>query len=452
MRAVATLVCALLKVGISIYNSYIMFTKKTVKDIEIKNKRVLLRADYNVPINSDGTISDDYRIKQSLKTIKYLLKQGCKIIICSHLGRPRHFGDPQASLLPVAKRLANLLDQEVIFAEDCTSDQTLELANNLKFGDILMLQNLRYYPEEEANDAKFAKELARLADVFVQDGFGVVHRAHASTSAITKHLPSVAGLLLAEEVSALTAVIEKPARPLMAVIGGAKISDKIGVLNRLIDIADFVVVGGAMSNTFLLAQGIKVGKSLADKSDIPLAKEIIARARAESKKRHFVFYLPQDGVVSKKNDPTATTRIVDWSTRVIADIESYPKTPKRSASEVADNEMILDVGPFSGAFIAGGIQLSNTVIWNGALGVTETPALHGPVGPYAHGTDLLVDALLGDYGHRPFTVVGGGDTVGYIESRKLTDAFDHVSTGGGASLELMSGKKLPGIEALLAVS
>lgn len=425
-----------------------MFSKKTIKDVDLKGKRVLLRADYNVPVNDDGSISDDYRIEQSLKTIKYLQKQGCKIIICSHLGRPKGPKDAGASLLPVAKRLADLLGRDVVFADDCVGEATEALAADLKAGDVLLLENLRYHPEEEANDKVFAEQLSRLADVFIQDGFGVVHRAHASTSAITKILPSVAGLLLEKEVTALTNVIENPNRPLMAVIGGAKISDKIGVLNRLIGIADFIVVGGAMANTFLMAQGVHVGKSLVEKEDIPLAKEILERARAEAKKRHFIFYLPQDGVVSKKIDSASPTRIVDWSTRVVADIESYPKRPSRAAGEVAASEMILDVGPFTGAFIAGGVQLSNTVIWNGALGVTETKALHGPVGPYAHGTDLLVDALLGDYGHRPFTVVGGGDTVGYIESRNLADAFGHVSTGGGASLELMSGKKLPGIEAL----
>lgn len=425
-----------------------MLSKKTIEDIDLKGKRVLLRADYNVPINKDGTISDDYRIQQSIKTIKYLQKQGCKIVICSHLGRPKGPNDPAASLLPVAKRLADLLGKEVIFADSCVGEATEALAENLKTGDVMLLENLRYHPEEEANDKVFAQQLAKLADVFVQDGFGVVHRAHASTSAVTRYLPSVAGLLLAQEVTALTNVMENPQRPLMAVIGGAKISDKIGVLNRLIGIADFVVVGGAMANTFLLAQGVHVGKSLVEKDDVPLAKEILQRAHAESKKRHFIFYLPQDGVVAKKIDSAAPTRIVDWGTRVIADIESYPKTPARSAGEVAASEMILDAGPFTGAFIAGGVQLSNTVIWNGALGVTETKALHGPVGPYSHGTDLLVDALLGEYGHRPFTVVGGGDTVGYIESRNLTDAFSHVSTGGGASLELMSGKKLPGVEAL----
>lgn len=425
------------------------FNKETIKDIDLKGKTVLLRADYNVPVHDDGSISDDYRIKQSVPTVEYLQKQGCKVVIISHLGRPKDSHDTKASLWPVAKRLTSMLEGTVSFARDCVGPEAEKSVSMMKFGDVLLLENLRYHPEEEANDDAFAKQLARLADIFVQDGFGVVHRAHASTSAITKHLPSVAGLLLEKEVTAIQAVIEKPVRPLMAVIGGAKIADKIEVLSRFIDIADVVIVGGAMANTFLAAEGIEVGDSKTDHDDMPLAKQIIRRAKTEAKKRHFIFYLPQDGVVATGVSKTDTTRIVDWDAHIIADIESYPGKPAVRASKIAAHEMILDIGPFSGAFIAGCMQLANTVVWNGSLGVTETPAVHGPVGPFAHGTELLVDAMLGEYGHRPFSLVGGGDTVGYIEARKLTENFDHVSTGGGASLELMSGKKLPGIEALM---
>jgi len=425
------------------------FSKKTVKNIDLKGKRVLLRADYNVPIHDDGTISDDYRITQSVATVKYLQKEGCKVIIISHLGRPKSATDVSCSLKPVAKRLSKLIDSPVAFAPDCVGEEATKAAAMLKSGEVLLLENLRYHVEEEKNDKVFAQSLASLADIFVQDGFGVVHRAHASTDAVTKFLPSVAGLLLEREVDTITTVMDNPKRPLMAVIGGAKIADKIDVLNRFIDIADFLVVGGAMANTFLTAEGIDMGKSLVDTDDIPLAKHIMERAKQEAKKRHFVFYLPQDGIAAKKIDSKITTRIVDWDAHVIADVESYPGRPLRSATRIASDEMILDVGPFSGSFIAGGMQLSNTVIWNGALGVTETAAVHGPVGPFAHGTELLVDAMLGQFGHRPFSVVGGGDTVGYVEGRKLTASFDHVSTGGGAGLELMSGKKLPGVEALL---
>jgi phosphoglycerate kinase len=282
----------------------------------------------------------------------------------------------------------------------------------------------------------------------VQDGFGVVHRAHASTDAVTHHLPSVAGLLLEKEVDTITNVMINPERPLVAIIGGAKISDKIEVLNKFIELADFIAIGGAMANTFLKAKGIDIAKSKYDEDDLGLARDLMAQAEAKSKSQRFIFYLPQDAVVATSTDKTAQTRIVDWDAHVIAEIESYPKPPSSRTRQVDDNEMILDVGPFSGAFVAGGIQMANTVVWNGTMGVTETPALNGPVGPFAHGTELIIDALLGEFGHKPYSLVGGGDTAGYIEQRKLTNAFNHVSTGGGASLELMAGRKLPGVEAL----
>lgn len=424
-----------------------MFTKQTIRDIDLQGKTVLLRADYNVPLEN-GKIADDYRIKQSLPTIDYLLKQNARLIICSHLGRPSGPKDVANSLFPVAKRLQQLIDKPVQFATDCVGEQAQRAAKQLKPGEILLLENLRFHPEEEANSDSFARELASLADVFVQDGFGVVHRAHASTDAITKHLPSVAGILLEREVDTITKVMRKPDRPLMAIVGGAKIADKLEILHRFIELADIVVVGGAMANTFLAAQGHKIGKSLYDKHDVPLAKDIIKKAASEAKKRRFVFLLPYDGVVAHKVDPHSTTRIVDWGAHTTADIEHYPHRVPISACYVHEDEMILDIGPFSGSFIAGAAQLANTVVWNGAMGVTETKGLQGPIGPYAHGTELVIEALTGDFGHRPFTVVGGGDTVGYIEERKLVNAFNHVSTGGGASLELMAGHKLPGVEAL----
>ncbi len=425
-----------------------MFTKQTIRDIDLHGKTVLLRADYNVPL-LDGVISDDYRIKQSLPTIQYLLQRNVKLIICSHLGRPKGPGDASTSLFPVAKRLQQLLDRPVEFAIDCVGQAAQKAAASLQPGHVLLLENLRYHPEEEANDAAFAKELANLADIFVQDGFGVVHRAHASTVAVTRHLPSVAGLLLEKEVDTITNVMLNPERPLMAIIGGAKIADKIDILHRFIEIADFVAVGGAMANTFLAAQGIDIADSLFDAGDLPVARSIIRKAGAEARKRHFIFAIPYDGVVAHKIDATLPTRIVDWSAHVIADIESYPKHAPRAAGQVHAHEKILDIGPFSGSFIAGGVQLANTVVWNGTMGVTETKGLQGPIGPYAHGTELVIEALLGEFGHKPFTVVGGGDTVGYVEARNLVKSFGHVSTGGGASLELMGGQKLPGVEALL---
>ena len=424
-----------------------MFTKQTIRDIDVHGKVVLLRADYNVPIEK-GKITDDYRIKQSLPTIEYLLGRGAKLIICAHLGRPTGPNDTANSLFPVAKRLKELLKRDVEFVPDCVGDRAEKAAAKLQNGEVLLLENLRFHAEEEKNDEAFAKQLASLADVFVQDGFGVVHRAHASTEGVTHFLPSVAGLLLEKEVDTITNVMHKPDRPLAAIIGGAKIADKIDILHRFIELADFVAIGGAMANTFLVAEGIDVAQSLYDKADLPVAKDILRKARAEAKKRRFIFAIPRDGVVAHKVDKSVPTRIVDWSAHVIADIENYPHRPPTRASHILWQEMILDIGPFSGSFIAGGVQLANTVVWNGTMGVTETDGLQGPVGPYAHGTELVIEALLGQFGHKPFTVVGGGDTVGYIENRGLVPYFGHVSTGGGASLELMAGRKLPGVEAL----
>jgi phosphoglycerate kinase len=425
-----------------------MFTKKTIHDIDLQGKRVLMRADYNVPLNGDGTIADDYRVQQSVTTIKALLEKDVRLVICSHLGRPEGKKDKRFSLQPIAAHLSELLGQDVQFVGDCVGADVEKAAAALQPKQVLLLENLRFHPEEEANSEDFAAQLAKLGEVFVQDGFGVVHRAHASTEAITHHMPSVSGLLLEKEVDLITRIMDTPERPLMAIIGGAKISDKIDVLNRFIEIADFIAIGGAMANTFLAAAGIDIGKSKYEENDVPVARDLLTQAKEKAKKERFVFYIPQDGVVAKVINQQAATRIVDWDAHIIAEVENYPKRPPESTRIVDDDEMILDIGPFSGAFIAGAIQLANTVVWNGTMGVTETPALQGAVGPFSHGTDMIIDAMLGEYGHRPFSWVGGGDTVGYIEQRKITGAFNHLSTGGGASLELMAGRKLPGVEAL----
>lgn len=426
----------------------LQFSKKTIKDFDLKGKTILLRADYNVPMLPNGKIRSDYRIEQSLPTIKYLQEQNCKIIICSHLGRPDGKVDLKYSLKPVAAELSKLLKREVEFANDCVGQEAKKKAALLKPKDILLLENLRFYKQEESNDVEFAKKLASLAQVFVQDGFGVVHRKHASTDAIAKLLPSLSGLLLETEVLAVQKAMNEPDRPLMAIIGGAKIADKIDILRTFIKHADIVAIGGAMANTFLLARGVDVGKSLVDKADLPLAKSIIQEASKEAKKRRFLFYIPQDSVVASSLDKSAHTRIVDWDAHVIASVESYPSQAPRRSGQVADNELILDIGPFSGAFIAGSMQFCETVIWNGTMGVTEVPGLQGPVGPFAHGTELVIDSMLGQFGRKPYTFIGGGDTASYIEERNLTECFNHVSTGGGATLELMAGKKLPGIEGL----
>jgi 3-phosphoglycerate kinase len=425
-----------------------MFTKQTIRDIDLRGKTVLLRADYNVPVK-DGRITDDYRIQQSLPTLHYLLEQEVTLIICAHLGRPKDGPDVENSLFPVAKRLQQLLDRPVEFATDCVGEPARKAASGMKAGDILLLENLRFHPEEKANDDSFAQQLASLAEVYVNDAFGVDHRADASLEAITHHLPSVAGLLLEKEMTILTQVMQQPERPLMAIIGGAKIADKLDVMQRFIEIADIVAVGGAMANTFLAAKGVAVRNSLVDETEIPIAKDMLQQAAAEAKKRRFVFAVPHDVVVAGEIDKTAPTRIVELTTHTMADIEHYPGHVPASASVIHVHEQILDIGPFSASFIAGSVQLVSTVVWSGTMGVTETPSLHGPIGPTARGTQTVIEALLGEFGHKPFTVVGGGDTVGYVQSRKLTEQFDHVSTGGGASLEVLAGHKLPGVEALL---
>lgn len=424
------------------------FTKKTIKDIKLSGKTILLRADYNVPLSKDGKITDDYRIQQSLPTIKYLIEKKCRVVICAHLGRPDGRRDLKYSLQPVAKRLEKLLGKKVYFTPITVGDVAKKAVNKLKDGQVLILENLRFNPEEEENDKKFAKELASLADIFVEDGFGIAHRAHASTEGVTKYLPSVAGLLLEKEVSTIRDIIDNPRHPLMAIVGGAKISDKIEILKKFIKLADVLVIGGAMANTFMKAKGIDIAKSLSDTDDVPMAKEIMRLAELEAKKRKFIFYLPQDSVVVSKVDKFAKTRIVDWDAHLIATLENYPKRPPRSAFQLNKEDIIVDIGPFSGAFIAGCMQLVNTVVWNGTMGITETPSVDGPVGPFAHGTELMIEALVGEFGHRPYSLIGGGDTAGYIQERGMVKYFNHVSTGGGASLDLLAGKKLPGVEAL----
>ena len=429
------------------------FNKKTVKDINLEGKRVLMRADYNVPV-VNGKIADDYRIEQSVETIKYILSQkGTRLVIISHLGRPISPDDKATSLKPVAEHLGKLLDRKVQFASDCIGEVAKAACSSLGEHEILLLENVRYHPEEEKNDKAFAKAIVEAsgAEVFVQDGFGVVHRAHASTEAITHILPSVAGLLLAKEVETIEKVIKDPTKPLVSVVGGAKISDKIEVLNKLIEISDAVAIVGAMANNFLVAEKVRVGKSLVEREVMDTTREILARARQQEKHRNFSFMVPVDVVVSQKIDGTAPTRVVDIFGNNLADIQAYPQRPKISAYTIAPDEIILDIGPMSAATIAGAIKLSNTVIWNGTCGVTETKGIAGAHDPFAHATHTVMEAMIGSsnkHANKPFSLVGGGDTVSYVEQQGLTDDFSHVSTGGGASLELIAGHKLPGVEAL----
>lgn len=429
------------------------FKKKTVKDIKLTGKRVLLRADYNVPVK-DNRIVDNYRIRQSLPTIKYILGQKpAALIIISHLGRPDGQPNPDFSLLPIVKSLSQLLNHQVGFGLDCIGKQAQSAAAKAGPNNLVLLENLRFHAGEEKNDPAFAKEIVRAtgAEIFIQDGFGVVHRAHASTDAITKLLPSVAGLLLEKEVEIINQTLTQPERPFMAVVGGAKISDKIEVLNKFIQIADAVAVGGALANNFLAAEGLKIGKSLYEKDLMPETENILRRARAEEKKRDFNFFLPVDAVVCRSMDGRLPTRLVDLTSNTLADIQAYPKKPAVTAHNLVADELILDIGPISAATVAGAVKMAKTVILGGTLGVTETKGIAGAQAPFAHGTRTVIDAMIGatnNHKNKPFSIVGGGDTVAYVESENLVKDFDHVSTGGSASLDLMAGKHLPGIDAL----
>jgi phosphoglycerate kinase len=431
-----------------------LFTKKTVKEVDLSGKRVLVRADYNVPVN-EGKISDDYRVKQSIPTLEYILSQAdTKLIIISHLGRPEGPQDKQFSLAPIAKLLSELIGKEVQFAPDCIGDEAKKMADALQPGQILLLENVRFHPEEEKNDENFAKAIleATGAEMFVQDGFGVVHRAHATTDAIARQgVMGVAGLLLEKEVDTITNVMQNPEHPFVAVVGGAKISDKIEFLTQLIDKADCVAVAGAMGNNFLLAQGFKLGKSMVEPEVLDQTKEVLERAREAERTRQFSFLVPVDVVVSANKEGTAPTRVVDLASHSLSDIQAYPKKPEAPAYSIADDEMILDVGPISAAYIAGVVKMAHTVFWNGTCGMTETKGIAGASAPFTHGTRMVVDAMIGDtnrHQNKPFSLVGGGDTAGYVESGGLIEDFSHVSTGGGASLDLIAGHSLPGVDVL----
>ncbi len=429
------------------------FNKKTVRDVNLAGRRVLLRADYNVPL-TEGKITDDYRLRASLSTINYILDQKpAALVIIAHLGRPKSPTDKNLSLLPVAKHLGQLLGKSVHFAHDCVGDEVSSALERLKPGGVLVLENLRFHPGEEENDPAFAKAIVEAtgAEVFVADGFGVVHRAHASTVAITKLLPSVAGLLLAKEVETITKLISQPPRPLVAVLGGAKIADKIELLEKMVETADAVAVVGAMANDFLLAEGIKIGKSIVDRDALGETRKILAKARQAEAKRNFNFLVPVDVVVSTDPGGGRSTRVVDLISHSLADIQAYPKLPRHAAYSVAADELILDIGPISAGYIAGAVKMAAAVIWNGTCGVTESRGLAGAAAPFAHGTRIVAEAMMGaslHHANRPFTFVGGGDTVGYVAAKGWVDDFSHVSTGGGASLELVTGHKLPGAEAL----
>lgn len=406
-----------------------MFHKKTIKDVPIERKVVLLRADYNVPINDKGEIDDDYRLQQSIPTLKYLIAAKCKLVICSHLGRPDGKRDPKYTLAPVAKRLQKLLGQPVQFVNDCIGDKVMVAVKNLQPGGVVLLENLRYYPEEEANDKHFAEKLIKSsgADYFVQDGFGVVHRAHASTDAVTHFAPSVAGLLLEKEVSTITKVMKDPKRPLVVVLGGAKISDKIKVIEAFVKIADQIIIGGAMANTFLSAQDVPIGKSKYEPGEGHEVERIYGMAHRK---------LGKGGNVGK-------FLLMPTDFAVAPEVANQPKRVIVPRDKVPADQFILDLGPNSTEAIVEGIKQAGSVIWNGTLGMTEYPT-------FAYSSARLASSLAHQKAHT-FSLIGGGDTADFALhwDAKKGGSFGHVSTGGGASLELMAGEKLPGVEALL---
>jgi phosphoglycerate kinase len=399
--------------------------KLSIRDIDIANKRLFIRVDFNVPLSEDGsTITDDTRIKATLPTILYAIEHNAKLILASHLGRPKGKVNPKYSLKPVAARLSELLAQKlgkpvvVRFASDCIGSEATELATKLAAGEVLLLENLRYHAEEEANDPAFAKKLAALAEVYVNDAFGSAHRAHASTEGIAHLLkPAVAGLLLEKEITYLGKALESPEKPFVAIIGGSKISGKIDVIQNLLDKVSTLIIVGGQVYTFLRAQGIATGKSLVEEDKIELAKEILAKA----KKTGVNLLLPVDNVLADKFDAAANTQLWDSNKDFPADWQG------------------LDIGPKAIAAIEDVLSKAKTIVWNGPAGVFEFPK-------FATGTNAIAKAIAAN--KSATSIIGGGDSVSAINKSGLASQITHISTGGGASLEFLEGKKLPGVEAL----
>ena len=391
-------------------------SKKTVRDIDLKNKKVFVRCDFNVPLDENGNITDNRRIVGALDTIKYLLEQNCKIILCSHLGRPKGEVKPEFSLAPVAKELSKLLGKEVKLAKDVIGESAKELTSNMKDGDVVLLENVRFDSREEKNDSEFSKELASMAEIFVNDAFGTAHRAHSSTAGIAEYLPAVSGFLIEKELKFLGSALENPERPFIAILGGKKVSDKIGVINSLLEKVDTLIIGGAMSYTFFKAQGYNVGDSICELDKLDLAKELMAKAKEKGVK----LMLPVDTKLGKEFDPNTETKIANWK-------------------EIPDGWMGLDIGPETIKEYVKELESAKTVIWNGPVGLFEYDK-------FAEGTKSIAEKLasLND----AVTIIGGGDSAAAVEKMGLSDKFTHISTGGGASLEFLEGKKLPGIECL----
>jgi len=392
-----------------------IFTKLTIEDLDIRGKRVFIRADFNVPLDNNLMITDDRRIRSTLPTINYAIDEGAKVILSSHLGRPKGKADPRFSLAPVAKRLQRLLNKEVLFAPDCIGSQAENLVSKMKDGDVLLLENLRYHPEEEKNDEEFARAMARLADVYVNDAFGAAHRAHASTVGITKFLPSAAGLLLKKEIEYLKGAIDNPVKPFVAILGGAKVSGKIGVLEHLVGRVDKVLIGGGMAFTFIKAMGYEIGDSLVEDAMLETAERIRKKLIENGVK----FYLPVDCVIAQNTEPGAVIKIVP-------------------TLEIPKGWKALDIGPASVKLFTVALHDARTILWNGPMGMFE-------IDIFARGTFDVARAVANAYA---LTIVGGGDTDLAVNRAGVADVISFISTGGGASLQLLEGKQLPGIAAL----
>ncbi len=394
------------------------YNKKTVKDIDVKGKKVLLRCDFNVPMAKDGSgaITDDKRIRAALPTIQYLLEQGAAVIACSHMGKPKGQVKPELSLKPVAVRLGELLGKDVILAADVVGPDAAAKAAALQPGQVLLLENTRFEKGEEKNDPELAKAMAAMAEVYVSDAFGAVHRAHASTAGVAGFLPAVSGFLIQKELDFIGGALANPKRPLVAILGGSKVSSKIGVINNLLEIADTIIIGGGMAYTFSAAQGGKVGDSLLEEDWKDYANDMVKKAADKGVK----LLLPIDTVIADKFAPDADSKVV-------------------KAGEIPEGWQGLDIGPETVKLYCGAVADAGTVIWNGPMGVFEFPA-------FAKGTEAVAEALSKT---GAITIIGGGDSAAAVQQLGYADKMSHISTGGGASLEFMEGKELPGVACLL---
>ena len=390
--------------------------KKTIQDIEVSGKKVLVRVDFNVPLNDECEVTDDKRIVAALPTIKYLLEQNAKVILCSHLGRPKGNPNPKFSLAPVGARLSELLPETKIwFADDTIGESAKTAIDDMKDGEIVLLENVRFHAEEEKNDPAFAKALASLADIYVSDAFGTVHRAHASTAGVAAYIPAVAGFLIGKELGIMGKALENPERPFVAILGGAKVSDKIGVIKNLLNKCDSLIVGGGMAYTFFKAMGYDIGSSLLDADNIDLAAGLME----EAKQKGVNLLLPVDNIVATEFKEDAEYKTV-------------------KSSEIPEGWMGMDIGPKSVELFSKTIAEAKTVVWNGPMGVFEFPA-------FAEGTKKIAEACAKCEGT---TIVGGGDSASAVKKLGYADKITHISTGGGASLEFLEGKVLPGVAAL----